>query len=142
MVHHGALRREEIMNTLYDFVTHVKGIEYLLSVTFIAGYVLFWETLKAKPFQSLVRAEQEDLEYIRETGGYRNVLKTAGRVAAAPFVGIAYVVALPFAFAYALAAAAGNGLVTLVGKEATFGWSPVAAYLTGRRKRRGKAKKH
>ena len=40
------------MNTLYDFVTHVKGIEYLLSVTFIAGYVLFWETLKAKPFQS------------------------------------------------------------------------------------------
>jgi len=130
------------MNTLYDFITHVKGIEYLLSITFIAGYIVFWEALKAKPFQSLARAEREDRDYIRQAGGYRNVLKTVGRIAAAPFIGIAYVVALPFTFVYALATAAGNGIVNLVGKEAAFGWSPVAAYLAGRRKRKGKAKKH
>ena len=129
------------MNTLYDFITHVKGIEYILSIAFIAGYIFFWEALKTRPFQSLVKAEKEDLEYIKETGGYRTVLKTIGRVAAAPFVGLAYVVALPPAFAYALATAAGKGIVNLVGKEAAFGWSPVAAYLSGRRKRKAKAKK-
>ena len=129
------------MNTMFDFITHVKGIEYILSITFIAGYIFFWEALKTKPFRSLVTAEKEDLEYIKETGGYRTVLKTVGRVAAAPFIGLAYIAALPPTFLYALATAAGKGIVNLVGKEATFGWSPVAAYLAGRRKRKAKAKK-
>ena len=31
------------MYTLVDFITHVKGIEYILSLAAIAGFLLFWE---------------------------------------------------------------------------------------------------
>jgi hypothetical protein len=30
------------MYTLVDFVTHVKGIEYIMSLLAIAGFLLFW----------------------------------------------------------------------------------------------------
>ena len=55
------------MNTLFDFTTHIKGVEYILAVLFIAGYILYWEVLKPKPFSSLKKAAQEDLEF-RERG--------------------------------------------------------------------------
>lgn len=60
-------------------------------------------------------------------------------MAAVPFIGLAYIVALPFGFAYALAKAVVEGMVELVGKEAVFGWRPLEAYLAG--KKRGERKK-
>ncbi len=127
------------MYTLYDFVTHIKGVEYILSIMFIAGYILFAEVLKPKPFAALANAAREDKEYIRNTG-YRETARTIGKVAAAPFIGIAYVVALPFAFFAAASSAALSGLMNVVGGEAAFGWRPVEAYLAGR-KRKKEAKK-
>jgi hypothetical protein len=117
------------MHTLYDFVTHIKIVEYLIAISCIALYMLYWEALKPKPFKSVATIAKEDLDHIRETGG---TLKTVGKIAAAPFIGLAYVAILPFGFLFALGSAAVHGLAP----EATFGWSPVRAYLAGRKKRK------
>ncbi|HWR58691.1 MAG TPA: hypothetical protein VN328_07375 [Thermodesulfovibrionales bacterium] len=127
------------MNSLYDFLTHVKGVEYIISVLFIAGYILYAEVLKPKPFKTLVETGKEDMDFIRQTG-YRNTMKTAGKIAAAPFIGLLYLVSLPFAFAFALLSTAAGGVLNLVGKEAAFGWRPMEAYFTGKKKKKDEKK--
>jgi len=128
------------MNTLFDFMTHIKGVEYILALLFIAGYILYAEVLKPKPFKTMIDTGKDDIDYIKKTG-YRNTLKVIGKIAAAPFIGIAYVVMLPFAFFAALGSAAVNGVMNLVGKIAVFGWRPTEAYLTGRKKKEEQKKK-
>lgn len=125
------------MNSFYDFVTHVKGVEYIISVMFIAGYILYAEVLKPKPFKALVETGRDDMEFIKKAG-YRNTMKTVGRIAAAPFIGLSYIIALPFAFAFALFSTAANGVLAVVGKEAAFGWRPTEAYLEGKKKKEEK----
>lgn len=127
------------MYTMYDYITHIKGVEYIISLMFIAGYLLFAEVLKPKPFATVVRGGKEDMEFVKRTG-YRNVLKTVGKIAAAPFIGIAYVVALPFAFFGAIGSAAAGAALDAVGKTAVFGWRPTEAYLTGKKKKEEKKK--
>jgi hypothetical protein len=129
------------MHTLYDFITHVKGVEYLMAVGSIAVFLLFWEALKPKPFQSVINEAGEDLQYIRERG-YGNTLKSIGRIAAAPFIGIAYVVAVPVSFFLVLALGAIElmmkgitGITGMLGKQVTFEWRPMEAYLTGKKKK-------
>jgi len=118
------------MNTLFDFVTHIKNIEYLASLTFIALFLILNEVLKAKPFGTLVRTGKEDIEYIKK-GGAGEVFKTVKRIIEAPFIGLAYVVALPFAFMFALVSAAINTVLGFAGREA-LGWRPLEAYLSGK----------
>lgn len=125
------------MHTMFDFITHVKGIEYVLSLTFIAGFLIFWEMLKPRPFRTVVNTSKEDLAYIKETGK-ENVYKTIGRIVTAPFIGLAYIVSLPFVFAYAILSAATAGVLNMVGKEAAFGWRPSEAYLAGRKNKEEK----
>jgi hypothetical protein len=125
------------MNTLFDFTTHIKGVEYLLAIAAIVLYMIYWEVLKPRPFKTMMEQGKEDINYMKESGA-RNALKTLGKVAAAPFIGLAYIVALPFGFAYALGKAIVEGVVELVGKEAVFGWRPMEAYLAGRKKRKKK----
>ena len=127
------------MYTLYDFMTHIKGVEYILALLFIAGYILYSEVLKPKPFKTMIDTGKDDLEHIKKTG-FRNTLKVIGKIAAAPFIGIAYVVMLPFAFVAALGSAAMNGVMNLVGKTAVFGWRPTEAYFTGKKKKEEKKK--
>ena len=126
------------MYTLYDYLTHVKGVEYILSILFIAGYILYAEVLKPKPFKALKESGREDLDFIRRNRS--NVFKTIGKIAAAPFIGLAYVVSLPFAFAYALGTAALNGVLGLAGRSASFGWRPTEAYLAGKKKKKEEKK--
>jgi hypothetical protein len=128
------------MHTLFDFITHVKIVEYLISISAIAGFILFWEVLKPQPFKTLVKTGKDDIAYIRE-GGKENAYKTIARIASAPFIGLAYVVALPFVFAYAIFSAAMGGLLTAVGKEAAFGWRPAESYLAGRKKEKAREEK-
>ncbi|HEX9021498.1 MAG TPA: hypothetical protein VF903_09570 [Nitrospirota bacterium] len=122
------------MNTLFDFVTHVKGIEYILSITFIVGYLIYWEALKPKPFRSVKETGQDDIEHIKRTG-MKDTLRLVGKVASAPFVGLLYVILLPVgmisALFYALVSAVG-------GKSEAFSWRPAEAYLAGQKK----TKKH
>ena len=125
------------MHTLYDFVTHIKIVEYLIAISCIALYLFYWEALKPKPFKTVADTAKDDLAHIRETGG---ALKTIGKIAAAPFVGLAYIAILPFSFLFAIGAAAVNGLAGAAGKEASFGWSPVASYLTGRKRKKDEKK--
>lgn len=127
------------MYTLVDFITHVKGIEYIMSITAIAGFLIFWESLKAKPFKTVVETGKDDLGHIEQTGGFRGVVKTVGKIAAAPFIGLAYIVMLPVGFFAALAVGAVNlamkGAAALMGKSATFEWRPVEAYLAGKKRK-------
>jgi len=123
------------MNSLFDFITHIKSVEYLMAIGAIVLYIIYWEALKPKPFKSLVEAGRDDMDHIKKTG-YKNTLKTVGQVAAAPFIGLAYIIALPFTFAYALASMIGNSVLNLLSREAAFGWRPLEAYLSGRKKKK------
>ena len=133
------------MYTMVDFVTHVKGVEYILSISAIAGFLVFWEILKPRPFRTVANTGKDDLAYIEESGGLKSVAKSVGRIAAAPFIGMAYIVMLPVGFFIALAAAVVNlavkGVASVAGKSVTFEWRPVEAYLAGRKKKAEKAKK-
>jgi len=120
------------MHTLFDFMTHIKGVEYILALMFIAGYILFSEALKPKPFATVKSTGKDDLEYVRKVG-YRGIMKTMGKIAAAPFIGIAYVVMLPFAFVAALGTEVGGRVMSLTGRSTAFGWRPMESYLTGKK---------
>jgi hypothetical protein len=127
------------MYTLVDFITHVKGIEYILSILAIGGFLLFWEALKPTPFRTVVETGKDDLNYIERAGGSRHILKSVGKIAAAPFIGMAYIVMLPIGFFAALAIGGVNlamkGAASIAGKSMTFEWRPVEAYLAGRKKK-------
>ena len=130
------------MHTLFDFVTHIKGIEYLASLTFIALYLIFAEFLKAKPFHTVAQTGQEDIEAMKMEGS-GEVFKTIKRIIAAPFLGLAYIVILPFAFVFALVATAVKAISGFAGREIAFGWRPSEAYLGGKKeekKEKGKQK--
>jgi hypothetical protein len=120
------------MNSMFDFVTHVKGIEYLLSLALIAGYLLVWEALKPRPFRTVKEATQDDLAHLKQSGMWKQV----GRIVSAPFVGLSYIVMLPFIMVSALAYAVYSGIA---GKETTFSWRPAEAYLTGRKNKKQEA---
>jgi hypothetical protein len=133
------------MYTLVDFITHVKGVEYLMSLTAIAGFLILWEVLKPRPFKTVVETGKDDLNHIEQTGGFKNVMKSVGRIAAAPFIGLAYIVMLPVGFFAALGIGAVNlamkGIASVAGKSATFEWRPMEAYLAGKKKKDAKNKK-
>jgi len=127
------------MYTLVDFITHVKGIEYILSLIAIAAFLLFWEALKPTPFRTVVETGKDDLRHIEQAGGPRHLLTSIGKIAAAPFIGLAYIVMLPVGFFAALAVGLVNlamkGAAGIAGKSMTFEWRPVEAYLAGRKKK-------
>lgn len=127
------------MYTLVDFTTHIKGVEYVLSLIAIAAFLIFWEVLKPRPFKSVVNASKDDLAYIERSGGVRHILKSVGKIAAAPFIGLAYVVMLPIGFFTVLAVTLVNlavkGVTRIAGKSVTFEWRPMEAYLTGKKKK-------
>jgi len=135
------------MNTYVDFITQVKGIEYIISVLTITGFVLFLEILKPKPFQTLVQSTRDDLDHIKKTG-YRDTFRIVKRMLAAPFIGLFYVLMLPFLFFYALgvellrtAAEGFEQLLGVAGKTAFFGWRPMEAYFGGKKGKREKKEK-
>ena len=131
------------MHTLTDFTTHIKGVEYLISVLAITGFILFVEVLKPKPFRTLKNFINDDREHIRKEGT-QSVMTSLKRLAAAPFIGAAYVLALPFVFTFAVAReCAGKAAEALDGAMgmAGFGWRPMEAYLGGKKaKKERKAK--
>ncbi len=133
------------MNTLVDFITHVKAVEYILALAGIAVFLVYWEYLKSTPFGTVASRSREDRAYIKEMGGFPHVLKNVGRIAAAPFIGLAYIVVLPIGFFIALVATVVNFALRvaarIAGTSATFEWRPVEAYLAGRKKKKEKKEK-
>ena len=132
------------MHTLVDFLTRVKGVEYILSVLTITGFILYIEILKPSPFRSQSKRIGEDLASLREEG-FRSFLRTVGRALAAPFIGLFYVIALPFLFVHTLLVELGGmaaegvaRALDAAGATAVFGWRPSEAYLSGRKEKRAK----
>lgn len=132
------------MHTLVDFLTRVKGIEYLISVAAITGFILFVEVLKPKPFKSLAKHVKDDVDHLRGDGG-SSAKRSLARLAAAPFIGLLYVIALPFlfigTFAKELAGLAADVFARATGeagRTVSFGWRPTEAYLGGRKEKKGK----
>jgi len=124
------------MYTLVDFITHVKGVEYILSLLFIAGFLVLWEVMKPAPFRTVVATGREDLEHIQQRGR-GDVLRTVGKLVSAPFIGLAYLAMLPIGFAAVLVAGTVNMLlkgVSALGLNVSFDWRPMEAYFTGRKK--------
>lgn len=121
------------MHTLFDFITQVKGVEYLVAVSAIAIYLVYWEFLKPKPFRTVIETGKEDLEHVKEKG-YGGMMSNVGKIAAAPFIGLAYIVMLPFTFVYALGLAIFGAVSKRAGEEAAFDWRPSEAYLAGKKK--------
>ncbi len=130
------------MYTLVDFITHVKGIEYILSLLFIGGFLLFWEILKPHPFATVVTSGKEDMEHLKQAG-YRTTMKNIGMIAAAPVIGLVYVVMLPFGFFFVLLSEVMNllikGVAALLGKNVAFEWRPMEAYFTGKKRKQAEA---
>lgn len=126
------------MHTLVDFITHVKGIEYILSIIFIAGFLLLWEVLKPRPFATVIASGREDWKHVRRSG-YRDIMKSLGKIAAAPFIGLAYILIVPVGFFFLILAESVNlltrGIALLTGRNISFEWNPVEAYFTGRKKK-------
>jgi hypothetical protein len=117
------------MNSMFDFITHVKGIEYILSLTFIAGYVLFWEVLKPKPFKKVKETARKTWRMSRER--HEEQPETGRQDRRCTFVGLLYVILLPAGLVSALSYA----LVSRVaGKNTSFSWRPAEAYLSGKKK--------
>lgn len=127
------------MHTLVDFITHVKGIEYILSILFIAGFLLFWEILKPRPFSTVVDTGKADLEHLKQAGN-GEIMKNIGKLAAAPFIGLAYVVLLPIGFFVVLLSEAvtmlAKGAAALLGRNVSFEWRPMEAYLAGKKRKK------
>jgi hypothetical protein len=128
------------MYTLFDFMTHVKGIEYIISVLSIAAFMLFWEVLKPKPFAKVVSTGKEDLAHLKESG---ETMKYVRQLVAAPFIGLAYIILLPIGFFLVLATEVVNlavkGISTMLGKDVSFDWRPMEAYLTGKKRKQKEA---
>ncbi len=132
------------MHTLVDFLTRVKGIEYIISVLAITGFILYVEVLKPKPFKALARHVQDDVDHLRGGGG-PGARQSLRRLAAAPFIGLLYVIGLPFLFIgtfakelAGLAAGAFGRATGEAGRTVSFGWRPTEAYLGGRKDKKGK----
>ncbi len=130
------------MHTLVDFITHVKGIEYVLSLLFIAGFLLLWEILKPRPFQTVISTGREDLEHLKSQGS-RETMRQIGKLAMAPMIGLLYVVLLPFGFFFALFSAGitvllrgVSGMLNRAGVSVSLDWRPMEAYFTGKKKKR------
>jgi hypothetical protein len=121
------------MYTLFDFITHIKGIEYIIAILFIVAYILYAEALKPMPFATLRRATRETRDQLRKMG-YSKALAKLGKVIAMPLIGLAYVVALPFAFMYAIGSAIVAKAAPGISSGMIFGWRPSEAYLSGKKK--------
>ena len=104
----------------------------------MAGYIIYVEIMKPRSFKAIRETTKEELKSMEKTRD-KGLLKTLGWIVAAPFIGLAFVVALPFAFLGVIGIAALSNIVTHKGMS--FGWRPMEAYLAGRKKRKREKKR-
>ena len=72
--------------------------------------------------------------------GDKGFNKTFGWMVAAPFIGLAFVIALPFAFLAVIGMSALHNIVSTAHRGMSFGWRPMEAYLAGGKKRKREEK--
>ena len=116
------------MDTLFDFTTKVKGVEYVIAISAIFSFILFLEILKNKPFKSIMDLGSDELRYVKEHG------LSLARLLTALFRGIIYVISLPFAFFLGIGTVLKNSLSKAAEGSYVFSWRPMEAYFSGRKK--------
>ena len=119
------------MHTLFDFISKVNGIQYIIALLSIPGFIVFSEILKAKPFAGLRETVAEDLRFIKdqEKGERRQMVRNT---VMAPIYFFTYLASLPVLFVQGMAEPVGRR----IGSMTSVGWSPVRAYFTGRGKKK------
>jgi hypothetical protein len=117
------------MHTLFDFTSSVSAVQYLLSLLFILGFIIFNEILKPMPFEGLLKAVSEDIRFIRSQKKVE-VTRLIKNITLAPVYALFYFASLPALFIQGVTVIIGKGLVDV----SSAGWSPLRAYFTGRRK--------
>lgn len=128
------------MNTIFDFVSQTKGMEYLLAIIFLAGYVVFMEVLKPRPFQALAEMLREDMGFMTAPEGRAALKRLAMGALMAPLVVAKYFAMLPLMFALGVALKAEESVAsTFAG--GTLAWRPIQSYLLGRGRKEQKARK-
>ena len=113
------------MHTLFDFVTRVNGIQYLLALFFVLGVIVFFEIMKPRPFKGLAALAAEDAQFLKTLWKERD-FQLLKNLAMAPVYLVIYLAAVPLLFL--------KGMAEPVGAMTSAGWSPVRAYFTGARK--------
>ncbi len=117
------------MHTLFDFISNVNAVQYVIALLSVIGFIIFSEVLKANPFKGLRESVAEDVRFIKTQDRVTRI-QFAKNVASAPFYFLSYLAALPVLFVQGMAEPIGRG----IGVMTTGGWSPVRAYFAGRRK--------
>ena len=116
-------------NTMFDYLSATNGLQFLMAIAFVAGFLVLWEVLMSKrPFKAIFSVLSEDMKFAREmgAGGFAKLGRQTAQAAA--LTGM-YLAAIPFLFMQAMGAATFRGVST--GME--MGWSPVRAYFAGRK---------
>jgi hypothetical protein len=117
------------MHTLFDFISNVNAVQYVIALLSIPGFIIFSEVLKARPFKGLRESVADDVRFIKaQDKGER--LQVVRNAAMAPFYFLTYLAAVPVLFVQGMAEPVGRG----IGAMTSGGWSPVRAYFAGRRK--------
>lgn len=117
------------MHTLFDFISNVNGTQYVLAVLFIAGFILFNEILKPRPFRGLAKMADDEVSAFKAEGKGKFVRFMKG-VVAGPVYLVLYVLAVPVLLIHETASL----LSKVITATSSVGWSPVYAYFTGRKK--------
>jgi hypothetical protein len=126
------------MHTLFDFISDVSAMQYALALLFVLGFIIFYEILKPRPFEGLLKSAAEDIRFIR-TQEKKNIVQFIKKIALAPVYALFYLVAVPIMFYIAavpilfvrgMSISLGRMFTAVASAE----WSPVRAYFTGHRK--------
>lgn len=117
------------MHTLFDYISTVNGIQYVLMLAFIVGFVLFLELLKPQPFAGLMRIAADDIGFVRSQSSEMR-LRSLRRFCAAPVYALLYIAAIPLLFVHGVAVIFSRVITALTWVS----WSPVRAYFRGSKK--------
>lgn len=120
------------MHTLFDFISRVNGMQYIIALCSVTGFAVFMELLSPKPFEGLVKAIAEDARHIR-AGGTAKLFALGRNAAVAAGCAAMYFASLPVLFANGMVQNLGEG----IGDLNPTGWNPVRAYFV----KRGKSRK-
>lgn len=126
------------MHTLFDFISNVTAVQYALALLFVLGFIIFYEILKPRPFEGLLKSAADDVRFIK-TQEKKNVIRFIKNIALAPVYALFYLVAVPILFYLAAVPILFvHGMTVPIGKMfaavTSAEWSPVRAYFTGSRK--------
>ncbi len=132
------------MHTLFDFVSDVYAVQYGLALLFMLGFIIFCEILMPRPFQGLLKSAVDDVRFFK-TQEKKKLLQLLKNIALGPVYLVFYLTVVPVLFYLAavpllFVRGMASPLGKLLSPGTSFAWSPVRAYLTGRKKAR-KAKK-